>query len=69
MRVLAYQCAKVRHETDPNQELPDSWKRDKMAGTGWYYGFMEKRPDLSLRKPEPLGRHRALMANDRVLTQ
>ena len=66
---MAYHCVRKRKESDENQKIPDAWHKAQKAGKGWYYRLLEKRDDLSLRTPEPLGRHRALMANDRVLSR
>jgi len=57
-RELAYQTAvfnKLRY--------PKSWDRDKKAGIDWFLGFMNRRPNLSLRRPEALSIARASAFN------
>ena len=49
--------------------MPPQWEEAKTAGDDWYYSFMHRHPSLSLRKPESLGRHQAIMGNDKVLTR
>jgi len=47
LRQLAYQFAK---KIDVNYS--PSWDQDSMASRRWYYGFMSRHKELSLRKPE-----------------
>ena len=54
-REIAYQTAafnKLRY--------PKSWDRDKKAGIDWFLGFMNRRPNLSLGRPEALSKRRQL---------
>lgn len=32
--------------------FPEAWKENAMAGKDWYYAFMKRHPNLSLRTPE-----------------
>ena len=51
-------------------KVPSSWSKHEAAGEDWHYGFMTRFADqLSLRKPEALGRHCALMGYDYVLNR
>ncbi|KAG5887351.1 hypothetical protein JTB14_018366 [Gonioctena quinquepunctata] len=57
-RKLAYNFAKV------NQiEFPDSWEKDRQAGKTWYYGFMQRHEEITLRKPQATSLSRATSSN------
>ncbi|XP_069705674.1 uncharacterized protein [Periplaneta americana] len=46
LRRLAYQIAEANN-------IPHRFNKDKkMAGDKWYYGFMSRHPEISLRQPE-----------------
>lgn len=47
LKQLALQFAKKL-----NIKYPQSWDKDQMAGWQWYYGFMLRHKNLSLRTPE-----------------
>ncbi|XP_031637668.1 uncharacterized protein LOC116350086 [Contarinia nasturtii] len=47
LRQLAYQYARKL-----NIAYPTNWDTDQMAGKTWYYGFMLRHRNLSLRTPE-----------------
>lgn len=47
LRELAYQFAKKL-----NLEYPQSWNEQQMSGKKWYYKFMARHRELSLRTPE-----------------
>ena len=64
---MAYSIAKERRDHGL-LEMPLTWEKNESAGKDWYYGFMVRHSnELSLRKPEALGRHKAIMGNDHVL--
>lgn len=37
---------------------PSKWDEEKMSGRDWYYGFMRRHQELSLRTPEQTTLHR-----------
>lgn len=47
IRKLAYEMATIN-----NIEVPDSWKKDKIAGLEWLHGFLKRAPDISIRRAE-----------------
>lgn len=49
------------------KKVVDSWTKRNNAGDEWYYGFMKRNIELSLRKPEKLSHSRAVMGNDTVI--
>lgn len=53
LRQLAYQLA------ESNLIVNNFSKEDQMAGKKWYYGFMKRHPELSLREPESTSLARA----------
>ena len=60
----------VERENQVVLKVPSSWSKHEAAGEDWYYGFMTRFADqLSLRKPEALGWHCALVGNDYVLNR
>ena len=64
---MAYSIAKGRRDQGL-LEMPLTREKNESAREDWYYGFMVRHSNkLSLRKPEALGRHRAIMGNDHVL--
>ena len=53
---------------DPTRShVTETWVKNNCAGKDWYYGFMDRHPDLSLRKPEKLSKARSRMTNENVL--
>lgn len=48
-----------------SSHLPETWNTNKEAGLEWYYGFMKRNPQLSLRSPEPTSFARANAFNSR----
>ena len=63
---MAYSIAKEGRDQGL-LEMPLTWEKNESAGEDWYYGFILCHSNkLSLRKPEDLGRHRAIMGNDHV---
>lgn len=53
LRQLAYQFA-IKSQI----KYPEIWNVDKMAGRDWYYGFMRRHKELTLRTPEQTSLHR-----------
>ncbi|KAJ8943837.1 hypothetical protein NQ318_020909 [Aromia moschata] len=53
LRELAYQFGKKIQV-----KYPSKWDEDKMSGRDWYYGFMRRHQELSLRTPEQTTLHR-----------
>ena len=52
---------------DPTRShVTETWVKNNCAGKDWYYGFMDRHPDLSLRKPEKLSKARSRMTNECV---
>lgn len=47
LKKLAYEFAGKIEVT-----YPPSWDKEQMAGKQWYYGFMLRHKNLSLRSPE-----------------
>lgn len=58
LRSLAYQYAK-----SIGTKYPDSWETNKKSSKDWYYAFMKRHRDLSLRTPEQLSQNRAKSFN------
>lgn len=54
LKQLAYQFAKKIQLA----AIPPNWEKDKMAGRQWYYGFMLRHKNLSLRTPEQASMNR-----------
>ena len=53
---------------DPSRSsVSETWVKKLTAGKDWYYSFMKRNPELSLRKPEKLSKARSKMTNDAVL--
>ena len=50
-----------------NQAVVQKWMEKQKAGDDWYYRFMSRHPNLSLRKPDKLAHPRAIMANKTVV--
>ena len=50
-----------------NQAVVQKWMEKQKTGDDWYYRFMSRHPNLSLRKPEKLAHSRAIMANKTVV--
>ncbi|XP_039304754.1 uncharacterized protein LOC105194808 isoform X6 [Solenopsis invicta] len=44
---LAYQLA-----SKLQIEMPENWKKDELARRKWFYGFMQRHPNLTLENPE-----------------
>ncbi|XP_011158250.2 uncharacterized protein LOC105194838 isoform X2 [Solenopsis invicta] len=44
---LAYQLA-----SKLQIEIPESWKKNELAGRTWFYGYMQRHPNLILRNPD-----------------
>lgn len=57
-RRLAYEMAKHH-----NLKIPQAWNERQMAGSDWLYGFRQRHPDISLRKPEACSLSRATSFN------
>ena len=45
------------------KKIPNSWKSNKTAGSDWFYGFMRRHTDLSIRKPQAASLSRATTFN------
>jgi len=58
LRSLAYQYAKAI-----NANYPASWDVKNLASKDWYYLFMDRHPNLSLRTPEQVSQNRAKSFN------
>lgn len=46
-RRLAYEYA-----LHNSVNMPDAWKKNKLAGKDWFWAFLKRHPNLSIRKPE-----------------
>lgn len=46
-RRLAYEYA-----LQNSVNMPDPWKKNKLAGKDWFWAFLKRHPKLSVRKPE-----------------
>lgn len=57
-RRLAYEMAKHH-----NLKIPQAWNERQMAGIDWLYGFRQRHPGISLRKPEACSLSRATSFN------
>lgn len=44
-------------------KIPKSWERSKMAGKDWMRGFLQRRTELSIRKPQATSLARAMAFN------
>ncbi|KAF2893364.1 hypothetical protein ILUMI_12805, partial [Ignelater luminosus] len=61
-----------KHSSSPKlkkfcvQKVPNNWELSNAAEVDWMKGFMERYPDLSLRKPEPTKRIQ-LKYNDKII--
>ncbi|XP_017050190.1 uncharacterized protein LOC108094242 [Drosophila ficusphila] len=53
LRALAFQYA-----VSIKRNYPESWDENKEASKDWYYSFMNRHPNLSLRKPEQVSQNR-----------
>lgn len=53
LRVLAYQLAKKL-----NLQYPSAWNKYLKAGRKWYYLFIKRHPELTLRTPEQTSMNR-----------
>ena len=47
LRELSYQFSKKIHA-----KYPPNWDTNERSGRDWYYGFMRRHPELTLRTPE-----------------
>lgn len=54
LRALAFQFAK-----SIQCSYPESWNKNREASKDWYYSFMSRNPQLSLRTPEQISQNRA----------
>lgn len=59
VREFAYQCAKRL-----KLEYPASWDENKSASKDWYYGYMHRHPQLSLRTPDQISANRSKGFNE-----
>ena len=66
VRELAYM---IIYRDPTRSHHAERWLKNKAAGKDWYYGFMARHSELSLRTPEKLSKNRARMTNQAVLTQ
>jgi len=48
IRTLAYQLA-----FENSLNIPQSWTKNKLAGSDWFSSFLKRHPTLSIRTPEP----------------
>lgn len=55
---IAYEYAKIIKCT-----IPQNWEDNKAASKDWYYGFMSRHSDLSLRTAQNVSMHRILSFN------
>lgn len=58
LRTLAYQYARVI-----KTKYPGSWDTNQKASKDWYYSFMNRHKNLSLRTPEQISQNRAKSFN------
>ena len=65
VKETAYEIVK-RAPQGRNPSIIQKWLDHEKAGDDWYYRFMSRHPNLSLRKPEKLAHSRAVMANKTV---
>lgn len=61
-RQLAYQFAEKN-----GLKIPDSWKKNQMAGDDWFSAFLNRNPELSIRKPEATSLARMTAFNGTVV--
>ena len=61
---LAFEFAKKRGIL-----FPQSWKKNKMAGKDWMYGFMQRHQNISLRSPEATSVARACGFNRKAVSE
>ena len=47
--------------------IPNGWHTEQAASRDWYYGFMERHPNLSLKTPEGMSIARAIGFNKRAV--
>jgi hypothetical protein len=62
----------LQHRKDgPNEQPPGQqeqiWMSKKSAGKDWYYSFLSRHSELSLRRPEKLAHSRAIMGNNTIV--
>ena len=62
---MAYMC--IYHDPTRNKTA-ELWLANRTAGKDWYYSFMKRHTELSLRKPERLSKCRAKMTNEAILS-
>lgn len=58
LRSLVYDLARAN-----KLKYPNGWDKEKMAGRDWYYGFMQRNAQLSVRQPEATSLARATAFN------
>ena len=46
-----------------SKAIPSAWEEDHMATRDWYYGYMARHPELSLKTPEGMSIARAIAFN------
>lgn len=64
LRKLAFQCAVIN-----KIKIPDKWTETKMAGVDWFFGFLRRNDDLSVRSPEGTSLSRATSFNSENVTK
>lgn len=58
VRKLAFECAEMH-----NVSIPESWSRNKTAGSDWFSAFIKRNTDLAIRTPEATSLSRATSFN------
>lgn len=61
LRQLAYEFARKI-----GIEYPNGWNENKLAGRSWYYAFMKRHSNLSLRAPEQTSYNRVTFTIETV---
>ncbi|XP_072026714.1 LOW QUALITY PROTEIN: uncharacterized protein [Amphiura filiformis] len=69
MQQVKEMAAMIVHKDPHRSHVAELWATKMQAGNDWYYAFLKRHPQLSLRTPEKLSQVRAKMTNEAVLTR